>query len=226
MHVTIGVLIYKSRRWLDFVERNLREVKNETTFDIRVIGCDACPELVSSGRLSVDYRNVDPNEYYLNRVYRCWNEAVFSASTEVVVLVNSDMAFSDDWLDSLVRCHQELPMSIPTSLLCESDRMPSAWPEYRLALGTTPESFLRNVWYAHANPLRIGEAGNRRPGRLYSPILFTKTGFMAAGGFPHGNPGGTPGDRYLVDSMNRMGYTHLTCMDSVVYHIQAGESEG
>mgnify|MGYP001611062290 FL=1 len=195
-----------------------------------IVGNDAEPQVMDTGRVDVDHRNADPNEYYLNRVYKAWNRAVESAETDWVVMINSDMYVSDYWLDPLVQAKVKDQRTLPCSLLVESGRIPSAMPEYVRDFGTTAEGFNREDWQRHASFLRLRNEGKCEPGRLFMPVLVDKQEFFDIGPYPPGNvtwDGSViSGDNVLFHKYFAAGYKWVTCLDSVVYHAQEGEMRG
>ena len=237
--VTVVVLIYRSLKWLDWVMEGVDSSKNETRYRWLVVANDATEEVRADPRVDVDWQNEDPDEFYINRVYRAWNEGVLNAPTSLVVLLNSDMWTADYWLDELMEIKGSLmtraraitspgeiswkQKCVPTSLLVESGRLPSAMPEYVKDFGKNPEEFDRKGFMAHATNLRIPcDTGE---GKLYMPILVDRQEFMDIGGYPEGNPPGTTGDKDLIRRYAEAGFTHVTALGSVVYHVQCGEQE-
>lgn len=218
-NVTVGMLIYQSKRWLDFSLNSLAEAKNKTPFNTFVLANDPTDEIAADPRVTYVHRSPDPNEYYINRVYRAWNKLVEMANTELVCLVNSDMAFSDGWLDALVECFPG--GHIPTSRLVESGQIPSAMHEWVHDFGRTPETFDYAGWKAHAAELSLERKVS--PGRLFMPVLLSRTVFLVAKGYPPGNIGGQSGDAIFFRNLGYGGLKHITVHHSVVYHAQEGE---
>ena len=218
------MLVYRDPSWLAFALEGLAWSRNETPYRIFVLGNDAEPSVVSTGRLDSEIRSNTAGEHYLKSVYRAWNACVQQAQTELVCLMNSDMAVSDYWLDELVGAYQSDYKILPCSLLVESGRIPSAMPEYVRNFGLTREEFDADGWKAHADGIR--KRGETEPGRLYMPCLFERSTFMRLGGYPEGNPEGTTGDKDLFSRFASDGYRHLTALGSVVYHVQEGEMRG
>lgn len=226
--VTVGMLAYKDPRWVEFALEGLMNTQGPPD-QIIVLGNDPSPELVASGLLTHTFVNPDPNEYYLNRVYRAWNHLVKICDTELIVLMNSDMYVSDWWLHNLLDAYHWDQSTVPCSLLVESGRIPSAMPEWVRALGTTPETFDRETFNHLCCSLRAG-FGTREhqiePGRLYMPVMFRRQDFLELGGYPEGNVNGVPGDQILFNKYKDAGYKHITVKNSVVYHVQEGEMRG
>ena len=225
LDVTVAVLVYRSRRWLDFVLDGLSSAINETRYRLLIVANDPTPEVRTDSRVTIIHENPDPTEYYIRRVYRAWNRCIAEARTESVVLLNSDMYASDDWLDALVACREANPTAVPTSLLVESGRIPSALPSYVMDFGVTPDTFRADDWVRHADVVR-GGLGEMREGGLFMPVLLTKEMIRRAGGYPEDQaerPGLLTGDRRFFMRLQQAGYQHVTAMGSVVYHAQEGE---
>lgn len=203
---------------MEGVERANTEVK----YRWLVVANDATEEVRADPRISVDFSNDNPDEFYINRVYRAWNEGVIQAPTQLVCMLNSDMYVSDGWLDALMNekdWHQE----VPTSLLVESGRVPSGMPDYVRDFGMTPDTFDREGFLDHAGKVRNRELVSE--GQLYMPILVDRQEFMDVGGYPEGNPPGTTGDKDLIRRYKEAGLPHVTCHGSVVYHAVMGEQK-
>lgn len=222
--VTVAALVYRDPAWISFLLEGLAWSRNHTPYTTLIVGNDAESAVMETGRVDVDHRNADPAEHYLARVYRAWNRSVEEAQTELVCLMNDDMRMSDYWLDELVDLKVAQPDTIPCSLLVESGRIPSAMPEHVRNFGVTPESFDDEGFRTHAEAIR--KRGQYESGRLYMPCLFTKAEFAKAGGYPIGNPPGITGDKHLFAQFAGNGSRHLTCLGSIVAHVQEGARRG
>ncbi len=226
--VTLVVLVYRSLKWLDFVMEGVERSKNDTRYRWLVVANDATEEVSRDPRIDVDFRNDNPDEFYINRVYRAWNEGVLNAPTSLVVMLNSDMWPADYWLDELIYAKFlkgiiESHGVVSTSLLVESGRIPSAMPEYVKDFGQNPDEFDKDGFRDHAKTICCPK--ETMPGQLYMPILVDRQEFMDVGGYPEGNPPGTTGDKDLIRRYTEAGFQHVTAMGSVVYHVQCGEQE-
>ena len=219
--VTLVVLVYRSLKWLDFVMDGVERSSNETRYRWLVVANDATEEVRSDPRVTIDWRNENPGEFYINRVYRAWNEGVRQALTPLVCMMNSDMYPSDYWLDQLVWVKRNHVNVVPTSLLVESGRIQSAMPEYVRDFGRDPESFRRKEFLDHAEDVK--KPGMVENGRLYMPILVNRQEFFDMGAYPEGNPPGTTGDKDLFRRYADEGFRHVTALGSVCYHVQCGE---
>lgn len=227
--VTLVVLVYRSLRWLSWCIEGVDSSKNETKYRWLVVANDATEEVKNDPRVDVVFDNADPGEFYINRVYRAWNEGVLNASTQLVVMLNSDMYGGDHWLDELADIKRHNKKSVPTSLLVESGRLPSGMPEHVRDFGKNPDVFDADAFTQHANAMnrtrRAQTIKTTEPGRLYMPILVDRQEFFDVGGYPEGNPPGTTGDKDLIRRYKEAGFEHVTALGSVVYHCQLGEQE-
>jgi hypothetical protein len=222
--ITVATLVYKNTNWTKFLYKSLQEAETMLKWDFMVLSNDGTEQVEKDPIVTDIFRNEDPNEYYINRVYKAWNECVRRAKSKYVVLINSDMAVSDYWLDELYLLKRFMPKSLPCSLLVESGRIPSAMPEFVKNFGLTPKDFDSVAWKSHAESLKSKERNVKvQTGRLFMPVLVDRQEFLDLGGYPHGNIGGISGDKILFDKYKAAGFQHLTCMDSVVYHVQEGE---
>jgi len=213
------MLIYKGVDWLDFTLEGLRAAKNSTEYRLIVVANDATSEIENHPEVTHILRNIDPSEYYISRVYRAWNLAVEYSTTEYVVLISSDMYVSDYWLDELLGAFRR-GSTLPTSMLVESGQLLSKCPQWERDLGRTPATFDRAAWVAHAAGVR--RLGEITDGLLYGPVFLEKSVFLRLGGYPTERTT-IPGDQILFAHYQDAGYTHITALGSVVYHVQEGE---
>lgn len=235
--VTIGCLIYRSVRWLEWVVDQLASARNQTTAHILVVANDA--NLAVMRRLErgfdrpefasfrwVDHRNENPHEYHMARVYRAWNRTVHESATEDVVLVNSDMSFGDGWLDELIGLRTERPDTLPNSLLVESGKLASGLPQYVRDFGRTPDQFDRAGFMRHAEMIRE-RSDPVFDGGLFMPVLWKKSQLAHLGGYPIQQPNHSlASDAVLFNAArDKLGLIHRTATRSVVYHAQLGETD-
>ena len=178
------------------------------------------------------YNDKNPTEYYLNRVYRCWNFAGQTSKYDNICFVNSDMVFSKNWLKNLLKHHDGI--NIPCSRLTESGKLLSGKYGITTNFGRTAISVNFYKWNIFADKLSVNEV---HPGGLYMPCVFEKKRFIDSGMYPEGNIYTTGIGKFgdpLVDSgdnnffnrlMNNYRMKHITVFDSMVYHIQEGEKD-
>lgn len=236
LRVSVVCLIYKSSGYARFVHdsfdrhtgrgRGSRYGNVEFTF----VANDPTDRLVeflrSSGMRHTVFRNPDPEEYYLNRVYRAWNHGGMAAGGDVLVFVNSDMAFTPGWLDNLLRRLNK--RTIVTSRLVESGKLRSGRYGIERDFGTTHSNFDDGAFQEFARGVSEDRA---RPGGLFMPCAIYADTFRRSGGYPIGNrteANGltTSGDTiFFYETLRAMGVRHVTAFDSIVYHVQEGERD-
>jgi GT2 family glycosyltransferase len=86
--------------------------------------------------------------------------------------------------------------------------------------GRDPDTFPWDAWNRFAADNR---ENRQEPGGLYMPCVLHRETFLDVGGYPHGNVNGISGDVDLFARMEARGFKHVTCFDSLVYHMQEGE---
>ena len=237
--IEIVALVYKSKDYCKFITDQLLEYGHAkgAMVSSRIVANDPeVPRLLDYPRekgISIAiYNDETPEDYYLNRVYRCWNWAVRSSWADYVCLVNSDMAFSEGWLEALVR--QLRPNIIPTSRLVESGKLRSGAHAISRDFGRSPGDFNKAEWEDWAEKSKEQKL---RAGGLFMPVLFERQMFLNAGQYPEGNvyedgPGTCngpvieSGDAYFFRTLRDGAQMHhVTVFDSLVYHIQEGEKD-
>lgn len=240
--IEIIALIYKSANYLKFIFEQLTGPFNKVEgWDVRVriVANDATDEVIVAlsemPEMNVSiYSDARLDDYYLNRVYRCWNYSVRTSSCEYVCLVNSDMAFSENWLSALIK-DIDLDKMIPCSRLVESGKLLSGQHAIVKNFGRHIGEFKQKEWNEFANKTKTESIFS---GGLYMPCIFNTKRFMHSGGYPEGNiyeDGiGTcngrvvkSGDAYFFQDILglTLGMSQVTVFDSLVYHFQEGEMD-
>jgi len=238
--VEVVSLIFKSIDYLDLIYKELKSDKCKVEgweVGVRIVANDATEEVIEKLKtLDIPYtiyNDPKPNDYYLNRVYRCWNHAGITSDYDNICFVNSDMVFSDGWLGNLLKNHDGT--NIPTSRLVESGKMMSGTHGVSYNCGRSPKTIDYNLWYDVVNRLKEDQI---YPKGLYMPCVLDKNRFIESGMFPEGNiykDGiGTlhqdgviqSGDDWYFKKLEKeYGMKHVTVFDSLVYHIQEGEKD-
>ena len=247
-NVEVISLIFQSVPYLHFIANEFKSDLCKVEgweVGVRIVANDATPEVLEElPKLGVPYtiyNNADVNEFYLNRVYAAYNHAITSSEYDNVVLLNSDMMFSEGALANLLKHHNGV--NIPCSRLVESGKMPSGMHGLNLGennFGRHPDHFNFQgweEWAAKHNEDRVESRG------LYMPCLFEKKRVEEAGLYPRGNifvegnqlVCGYPNDRPVFKASDdfffhdvleaQHGMKHITVFDSLVYHIQEGEKD-
>ena len=227
--ISIACLIYRSIEYLRFVKRGverntpmLRSGEAEFYFV-----CNNATEEVKNYLKENDIPHYvfetepqPPYAYNIGYIYRAWNFAVKVAKGDVVVLLNSDMYPAKGWLEALVGWLDE--RRVITSRLVESGRLPSTLPHVIVRdFGRSPKEFRESEFEEYAAKVKLPVL---KSGGAYMPLAIHRSVFMLAGGYPHGNIGGIPGDKIFFERLSSLGVEHYTAFDSICYHIQEGES--
>jgi glycosyltransferase involved in cell wall biosynthesis len=228
--ITVCTLIYRSTAYLDFVMNSLLAAKNLANDRVKyLIVCnDALPHVVEYAKQMaannplievVDHKNPNPADWWIQNVYRAWNRCLQACRTPYICFVNSDMAFTDGWLDALVK--QNLNDVIPTSRLVESARMPSLPGLISKNLGQTIGSFDKEAFEKFAASVSENKISS---GGAFMPSLFKTAVLRSIGGWSL-NDGNIPGDQITFAKLRRsFELQHVMVHDSLVYHLQRGES--
>lgn len=242
-NVEVVSLIYKSTTYLDYIVKQLKsEFCKAEGWDVgvRVVANDATDSVLAALKgIKIPYtvfNNFDKNEYYMNRVYKCYNYCVVTSEYDNICLINSDNGFSCGWLYNLLKHHDGV--NIPCSCLVESGKMLSGMYGISNNFGRTCAEFESRFdeWL-----LWVDQCGEDRtaPGGLYMPAIFEKRRFIESGMYPEGNiysdgkAGSMVGsvlrtaDEFFFHDVleKRFGMKHVTVFNSIVYHIQEGEKD-
>lgn len=251
--ISIVSLIYKSGVYADFVHDSLYKYTPELhtgEAEFYFIANDASIEVINhltdkGYKYYINTNVVFSNEElfkqgygkpeYINRVYKGWNEAIRKAQGEIVVLVNSDMSFSDNWLINLISKVDK--NTIVSSKLIErghekighfSDLL-NGTGSYVYHCGKTPRDFDNDKFISFANSFRTDKITK---GGVFMPCAFLKENAFKVGLYPEGNIAGRSfdhvvecGDHKFFRLLNDINVKHITTWDSIVYHFQQGEME-
>ena len=121
MIVSIGALIYKSTVYADFIYAQIHKYTpliKEGKANFFFVANDASEEVIQH-LIKNNYPFYTQNNKiysedelysmgygapeYIHRVYKGWNRCIKEAIGEFVCLVNSDMGFSENWLENLLK---------------------------------------------------------------------------------------------------------------------------
>ena len=234
-------LIYKSTTYLNLIVSEFSKLyctADGWNVGVRVVANDADTSILNVlPNLNIPYsiyNDPTPEDYYLNRIYRCWNYAGKTSTYDNICFVNSDMIFSDGWLSSLLKHHNGI--NIPCSRLIESGKLLSGANAIgNMNFGRKADDVRYEEWYSFANKTKSNRVVN---GGLFMPCVFEKERFIQSGMYPEGNiyqdgKAGSmtgnvidSGDAWYFKSLeSRFGMKHITVFDSLVYHIQEGEMD-
>ena len=232
LKISVICLIYKSIEYANFVLNSFEKYKPSLNYNLNFcfIANDPTDELLNYfDKNNIRYklfRNKDLKEHYLNRVYRAWNFGGCESDADIIIFVNSDMAFSQNWLDNLLKNLSE--NRIVTSRLIESGKLRSGKYGIEKNFGQTYSEFDDESFQKYAASASKSEI---KQGGLFMPCAIYKDLFVKSGGYPIGNRiekngNVTPGDKILFyEKLLPMGIKHYTVFDSLVYHVQEGEMD-
>jgi hypothetical protein len=239
-NIEIISLIFKSVDYLKLIYNELKSDKCKLDgwdVSVRIVANDATPEVIENLKtLDIPYtiyNDPKPNDYYLNRVYRCFNHAGKTSKSDNICFVNSDMVFSEGWLFNLLKHHDGI--NIPCSKLVESGKMLSGTHAISYNCGKTPKDINYTLWNDFVKENKTDEI---KDSGLYMPCIFEKNRFIESGMYPEGNiysdgsigtlNGGViqSGDDWYIRKLEKeYNMKHVTVFDSLVYHIQEGEKD-
>ncbi len=244
--VTLISLIYEGVDWLEFAYGELLILQQELQEGVaEILFCanDPSEEVVnflqSNSIPHIIFRNQNPKEHYLARVYRAYNHAVTEASGEYCLLVNSDMAYSQGFLTRML--DQRSAKALVVGQLVESGTLKPGPLAVEKNFGRNLRRFNREKFIKFASRIRGPES---KPGGLFMPLMVKRETFLNLGAFPEGNlvpdsladylqgtdpiisrPGQqcVSGDAAFFKKAEKNGMTHLTITHAVAYHFQEGE---
>jgi hypothetical protein len=244
--VTLICLIYSGVDWLEFAYGELLTLQQELqegVADVLFCANDPSDEVVeflqSNSIPHIIFRNPNPREHYLSRVYRAYNHAVTKASGEYCLLVNSDMAFSQGFLTRMLDSRSKTTLAV--GQLVESGTLKPGPLAIKKNFGRNLQSFSRKKFYQFASQI---EGPETRNGGLFMPLMVQREAFLNLGAFPEGNlepeslsnylkgyepiisrPGEKciSGDAAFFEKAEKNKMKHVTVTHAVAYHFQEGE---
>lgn len=229
--VSIITLIYKSVDYLEFLVHSLKKYTPQE-HEFLVVANNATEEVKNKIREMdlnwIENKNYVEGDHYLRNAYRALNEGIKHTSGDIVVFVNSDMAFSKDWLPNLLKSLKK-GKTVISGRLVESGNLPSGCYGISKNFGKHPSEFKAEEFERFAEQIKIKD--HLRPWGMFAPIAYYKEDIMRFDGYPHGNLKysfygqdiNMPGDVALFGLMATKGILLYTAFDSIVYHFQEGE---
>jgi len=244
MKVSIICLVYKSPKLFEFMYKSLIDhtpMMQTGEAELVLVANDPSKELLNYlDEKKINYiLNVNKiysqEEFfeqgyskpeYISRVYRGYNNGIFNAKGDLIVLINSDHFFSDDWLENLIKFHTF--DSVVSSQLIEppsSLNFPSAIIK---DLGSDVDSFNYEGFRDFSSKVKLTGIYS---GGAYMPCLMSKDIAILNGYYPEGNLNNgnsyeitlRTGDEFFFDKLASNGILHFTSQDSIVYHLKEGE---
>lgn len=240
-NVEIICPIFKSVKFLKMIYNELLRAKKNSNSDwdisIKILALDANLEILNYLKKNkiphLIYKSFNPNQFYIKRVYKGYNFAAFNSKFDNLIFVNSDMIFSPNWLDNLIKHHDGI--NIPTSLLVESGHFNTRNYNYLKKLHDSNNNVDFNEFNKICNKISMDKIQNSG---TYMPVIFEKNRFIESGGYPNGNVKNSSGkisnkkgkvyksgDQYFFENILRDKFkmNHITIFDSISYHFQEGE---
>jgi hypothetical protein len=166
---------------------------------------------------------------YIHRVYRGFNVGIEKTQGDIVVLLNSDNCASPDWLENLLKYLG--PDTIVSSQLAERSHpkygvFPGA---YHCEFGNHPKNFNEMEFLRFVERFKMTGIIE---GGAYMPCAVYRENAISVGLYPEGNIAGKAfddiieyGDERFFHKLSDAGITHITALDSIVYHFKEGEME-
>ena len=228
LKIVVICLIYKSTKYIEFVLNSFKKhTKNAEFLFVANDATQNVKNFLNKNNINhLIFENDDKNEHYIKRVYRAWNFGGNNADGDIIVFVNSDMAFSNEWLDNLLKNLDE--KKILTSRLVESGKLESGKTAISKNFGKSYKEFDDEAFQKFVKNVKENKIVK---GGLFMPCVIYKKSFIKSVGYPIGNREETSGKItsgdwiYFYESLKSMGIKHYTVCDSIVYHIQEGEMD-
>ena len=239
--ISIACLIFKSTKWLKFVYDQVNKYTNLQNKEFYFVANDATEEVLNYLKEHNIPHYIHNNseeqkkEWYINNVYRAWNTAAKMAKGKYVVFINSDMAFSPNWLDNLLDKIDD--NKCITSRLVERGILRSGTYGIEINFGNNPSDYRENDFTNYVNTIKDNKLHNSG---LYMPMLIKKQNLEDVNFFPEGNvkvgsdifnpvyakigDNLISGDKIFIEKLKTIGVEHYTSFNSIVYHFQEGET--
>jgi len=237
---TIVCLIYKSVDWLKFVYEQVFKYTDMSDKKLFFVANDANPAVLSYLKDNNIPHYVFTNtpqqqaEWFINNVYRAYNFAVSRVQGDFIVFINSDMAFTPGWFESLWQAYDG--SNCLSSRLVESGKLRSGQFGVEKDFGWDYASYQEAEFQQYARSITEPKIED---GGLFMPLLIRKEHFEQVSGYPEGNivmgsdinqpvmaqqaQECLSGDNILMLKLQARGIKHQTAFDSLVYHFQCGE---
>jgi hypothetical protein len=256
MKISIAALIYKSTVYADFVYSQVHKYTpliKEGEAEFFFVANDADENVIEHLK-KMNYpfyiqKNIIYSEdelfkmgfgcpEYIHRVYKGYNRCIIEAKGDFICLVNSDMGFSDNWLENLLK-HMDKNCAVSSLLIERGHEKLGHFPAELNGTGSilydcgkTPLNYDENKFINYSIEMKISNKDKISTGGVYMPILFNKNIALEVGMYPEGNIAGKNfndivdyGDRVFMKKLLDKGIKHITAWDSVAYHFQQGEIE-
>lgn len=247
--VTIISLIYRSPEFAIGLYERLREVtpslqsgealfyfvaNNANKKTLKALQKQGIPYLKFNTRILSDLEH-ESHGYakpeYIGRVYSAYNFGIQQAKTPLVVLINSDMVFSENWLEGLLK-HDDEQSIVSCTLVERKHPKFGVFPgAIEANFGNTFRTLKWRDWleFSRNHIHGVTPVANGGP---YMPALFHKKWFEEYSYYPEGNLGFSNkpysevfmyGDEFLFSQFQEHGIRHISSTSSLCYHFKEGE---
>ena len=168
---------------------------------------------------------------YLGRVYSAYNFGIRMCETPLVVLLNSDMILSDNWLTLLLESQESNSILSPTLVERSHPRFGVFPGAIEANFGSSFRTFKQKAWQAFIEDIPNDEATFKQNGP-YMPALFKVRWFHEICFYPEGNTRRLTdpyeqvleyGDEYLFRKFQESGVNHVSHSKVFCYHFKEGE---
>jgi hypothetical protein len=165
---------------------------------------------------------------YINKVYRGYNYGIRMSNNPIVVLINSDNAFSPGWL----RCMRNklTDNTIVSSILIQPHQFfnpRNGSPCVVFNCGDSLSTFNEDRFIHRASEIKNDSISI---GNAFMPLMLYKWQAELVGYYPEGNLHNgdynsikATGDHEFINRLEAKGISHITANDSIAYHFQEGE---
>jgi len=166
---------------------------------------------------------------YITKVYRWYNYWILKAKWEIVVLINSDNYFSNDWLENLLKYSERT--KITSSTLVERKH-----PKYPLFPWAIHWEFWNNINnFNEQKFLKFAEKIKKTwliEWKAYMPCLLYRDVAIKVGLYPEWNIAWNSYDDVIeywdenfYHRLSSIWVKHITALDSIVYHLKEWEKD-
>ncbi len=242
-NISIVCLVYQSTAWLQFVYNQILKYTDLSDKEFFFVANDATPEVKAFlhdnyiPHYIFDNTEDQRKEWYINNVYRAWNYGAKKAKGDFILFVNSDMAFSPNWVENMMSSYNG--KNCVTARLVERNTIPKDDCIIQKNFGDHLTEYREEDFVSFAKENTVPET---RTGGAYMPLLIRKNDFEKVGGYPEGNALDegqntnihnpiiakqgdllVSGDIILMSKLKEQNVIHETTLNSMIYHFQEGE---
>ncbi len=166
---------------------------------------------------------------YITKVYRWYNYWILKSRWERVVLINSDIYFSPDWLENLLK-YSSRDNVVSSHLVERKHPVHGVFPwAVHGEFGKDIESFQEEKFLDFANKIRKTWLIE---GKAYMPCMLFRNTAIQVGLYPEWNLAHKSYDEVIeywdqnfMRRLKQIWVSHITALDSICYHLKEWEKE-